>query len=126
MKRLYEQSEDFEAEITVLSERDGGRKTPPFNGIHWDFLYDGDRPEDDLFVIWPEFIDTNGDAIPRDLPLVGTLRARMYIVNRELAASVHSGRIQVGVNFFAMEGPHKVAKGVVTRVTGLAGIAYAS
>lgn len=126
MKRLYEHPDDFEAEIAILSELEGGRKTPPLNGIRWDFLYDGDRAEDSLYMIWPEFIDSKGDAIPKDIPLAGTLQARMHILNREAAASIHKKRIQVGTAFFAMEGPHKVAKGVVTRVTGLAGASHAS
>lgn len=126
MKRLYEHPADFEAEIAIFSEREGGRKTPPLNGIRWDFLYDGDRAEDGLYMIWPEFIDSNGDAIPQNIPLAGSQQARMHILNREAAASIHKTRIQVGTTFFSMEGPHKVARGVVTRVTGLAGVSHAS
>lgn len=126
MKRLYEHRDDFEAKIIVLSEADGGRATAPFNGIRWDFLYEGEEPTESLYMIWPEFIDEFGDAIPKDIPLTGTLKARMHILNRELAESVHRNRIKVGTIFFSMEGPKKVARGVVTRITGLAGDPNAS
>ena len=119
MNRLYNRQDDFEAELTIFSEADGGRKTPPLNGIRWDFLYDGDDSKDGLYEIWPEFIDSKGNAIPPDMPLVGTYRARMHILNRELAESVHRKRIKPGTKFFSMEGSHRVTKGVVVKVTGL-------
>ena len=120
MKRLYDVPEDFEAEITILSAEEGGRRTPPFNGIRWDFLYAGDRVEDgDLHMIWPEFLDEVGDALATDLPLKGTYRARMYILLNEGRQRVHRQRISEGTAFFCMEGPRKVARGTVTKVTGL-------
>lgn len=118
MKRLYDRQEDFEAEITILIEAEGGRKTPPFNGIRWDFVYEGDDING-MYMIWPEFIDSEGNAISNDVPLKGTYRARMHILNRELAQSMHRNRIKPGISFYSMEGPHKVAKGVVLKVTGL-------
>lgn len=126
MKRLYDHHDDFEAEMVILPEQEGGRKSAPFNGIRWDFLYEGDKPTESLYMIWPEFVDGKDDAIPRDVPLKGTLRARMYIVDRKLADALHRDRIKVGTKFFAMEGACKVAKGMVTKITGLAGDSNAS
>lgn len=119
MKRLYDRQEDFEAEITIFTEAEGGRRTPPLNGIRWDFVYEGDDVKDGMYMIWPEFIDSEGNAISKDVPLKGTYRARMYILNRERAHSMHRDRIKPGTSFYSMEGPHKVAKGVVLKVTGL-------
>lgn len=119
MKRLYDRQADFEAEITFLTESEGGRKTPPFNGIRWDFLYAGDDVKDGVYMIWPEFTDQEGNAIPTDVPLKGTYYARMHIVDRELAETLHRDRIKPGVRFFSMEGAHKVAMGIVIKVAGL-------
>lgn len=115
----YNRQDDFEAEITILTEAEGGRKTPPLNGIRWDFMYDGDDIKDGLYMIWPEFTDSEGNAIPKDMPLVGKYRARMHILNREMAETFHRNRIKPGIKFFSMEGPHKVATGVILKVTGL-------
>jgi hypothetical protein len=121
MRRLYDHKDDFEAQIVILARTEGGRETPPRNGIRWDLMYEEDDCGDPhLYIIWPEFINEDGDALPRDLPLSGTLQARMHILNDELAKSVHKGRVQVGTRFFMMEGAHKVARGTVSRVTGLA------
>ena len=120
MRRLYEHKDDFEAEIVILTRAEGGRDTPPLNGIRWDLMYeDDDEGAPCLYIIWPEFIDANGDALPRDVPLSGTLRARMHIINDEFAKSLHKNRIRVGTRFFMMEGAHKVARGTVSRITGL-------
>lgn len=72
------------------------------------------------FLIRSGHFDNKGDAIPKDVPLKGTVRARMHIVSRELANSLHRDRIHVGTKFFAMEGARKVANGTVTKITGLA------
>jgi translation elongation factor EF-Tu-like GTPase len=110
---------DFEADITILTEEEGGRRTPAFNGIRFAFLYDGDSIEDGMYDIWPELIDSVGNVIPSDVLLSGTLHARMYFIAIRLADSVHRHRIKTGVKFFAMEGSHLVARGIVTKVTGL-------
>ena len=46
MKSRYDGPDDFEAEITIFTEEEGGRTTPPRNGIRWDFMYPEDRAED--------------------------------------------------------------------------------
>lgn len=119
MKRLYENQDAFEAEITIFTESEGGRKSPPLNGIRWDMAYEVDEPQGKLYMVWPEFIDESGDAIDSGIPLKGTLKARMHILSEEMV-DLHAKRISVGTIFFSMEGIKKVAKGVVTRVTGLA------
>jgi len=119
MKQLYRTPGDFEAKITILTKKEGGRKTPPFNGIRWDLMYPEDEPEDGVYMIWPEFIDAKGDAISQDIPLEGTLNARMHILNQDLAEKLHSSRIKIGSTFYCVEGRKKVATGSVTKLTGL-------
>ena len=71
-------------------------------------------------MIWPEFTDDNGDAIPKETPLKGTLNARMHILNQEMKTKTHVPRIKLETEFYSMEGSHKVAKGIITKITGLA------
>ena len=42
----------------------------------------------------------------------------MHIVAKEMKPE-HRDRIKVGTELYSMEGAHKVAKGIVTRITGL-------
>jgi translation elongation factor EF-Tu-like GTPase len=122
MHRLYKQPDDFEANIRILSTAEGGRVTPPFNGIRWDFGYEGDDAlASTLFMIWPDFIDEAGDSLPTDqaLPIGVLLRARMTVVVNEMRSDVHRERISVGTQFYCYEGPKRVAAGTVAKLTGL-------
>ena len=118
--RLY-RHDDFEATVRIYSAAEGGRRTPAFNGIRWDFAYAEDRPSDSLYMIWPDFFAGDGQSLPTDQPLpVGpALSARMLVLMDEMQAEVHRGRIAPGVRFFCHEGGRRVAEGVVTRITGL-------
>lgn len=118
--RLYAH-DDFEAIIHIYGPDEGGRRTPAFNGIRWDFAYADDLPAATLYMIWPDFFAAEGQSLPTDKPLpVGIeLSARMAIVVDEMRSDVHRGRIAPGVRFFCQEGGRQVAEGVVTRITGL-------
>lgn len=111
--------DDFEATIRIYSVAEGGR--PVCNGIRWDFAYAEDNPPDTLYMIWPDFFATGGRSLPTNQPLpVGVeLSARMGVVMDQMRAEVHRSRIAPGVRFFCHEGRHRVAEGVVTRITGL-------
>lgn len=113
---LYDKEYDFEARITILTESEGGRSIPPSNGIRWDFLYaeDAEQKSTPLFMIWPEFLSDDGFLIPEDVDLCGTYRARMYVVDDTMKEKVHNQRIKEGVEFYMCEGPHIMAKGIVT------------
>ena len=125
MPRLYKQLDDFEAIIRIFSTDEGGRLTPPFNGIRWDFAYaDDDVPTTTgLYMIWPDFVDEAGDSLPTDqaLPIGVALQARMTIVVDEMRSKLHRERISVGTQFYCHEGSKRVASGTVTKVTGLFG-----
>lgn len=118
MPRLFPY-DDFEAQITLRSIEQGGRRSPVFNGIRWDIAYD-DLPGE-LWMVWPEFMTVDGQSWPRDrvLPVGVPLAARMLVVRDELRASFHRQRIRVGVQFGFYDGPHRQADAVVTRITGL-------
>ncbi len=122
MPRLYKQPDDFEAIIRIFSTEEGGRITPPYNGIRWDFAYaEDDVPATGLFMIWPDFVDETGDSLPTDqaLPIGVALRARMTVVVDEMRSKLHRERISVGTEFYCHEGPKRVATGTVTKLTGL-------
>ncbi len=119
LTRLYGAQEDFVARITILTEDEGGRKTPPVNGIRWDFLYADDEVQDGLYMIWPDFFGEDGSSFPKDIQLTGTLNARMFILSKEGIPEWHQERLQEGTEFFCMEGPKRVAKGVVTKLAGI-------
>lgn len=104
---------DFEAAIAILSRSEGGRETPPHNGIRWDFCYHGDDVSLGLYNIWPYFFNSQGTPMPMEQPLVGVFEARMFIANREML-EFHAHRISVGTKFNCHEGAHIVATGVVT------------
>ena len=52
MRRLYQKPDDFEGVVRILTEREGGRRTPTFNGIRWDLRYFHET-EDHLSMVWP-------------------------------------------------------------------------
>jgi translation elongation factor EF-Tu-like GTPase len=121
MHRLYSTPDDFEAVIRIFSETVGGRKTPPFNGIRWDFSYASDPPSNQLYMIWPDFFSSSGDSLPTNAQLsIGIeLPARMTVVVDEMREQIHRVRIAPGVEFYCHEGSKRVALGRVTRLTGL-------
>lgn len=117
--RLYAQEADFEARIRILTEVEGGRKTPPFNGIRWDFRYADDAPGAEIFMIYPDFFDDEGESLPPDEQISGTRNARMHIVVKEMIPRVHQNRIGVGTKFYCVEGARAVAEGEVTKLVGI-------
>lgn len=115
---------DFEAEIRIFNESEGGRRIPAFNGIRWDFSYHDRLPNDDcfgLYAIHPDFFDEQGNSLAPNTPLpVGKLlSARMLIVRNEMREKVHRARLSEGTKFYCHEGGLRVAEGKVTRITGL-------
>ncbi|KAF1054527.1 MAG: hypothetical protein GAK43_00810 [Stenotrophomonas maltophilia] len=120
MNRLYPLADDFEARIRLYRAEEGGRRQPAVNGIRWDFAYADDTALT-LYMIWPDFCDALGDSLPRDQPLpVGVeLRAWMTVVNDEMRCTLHRQRLAPGTRFYCHEGPHRVAEGRITRLTGL-------
>ncbi len=120
MPGQFDDYTDFEAVIRVLTPDEGGRQSPAFNGIRWDFAYAEDEPADEIYMIWPEFLDEDGVSFSTDrpLPVDRSLQARMRIVVPEMRV-FHRRRIRPGTRFFCHEGSRRVAEGVVTRLTGL-------
>ncbi|MCR9086525.1 MAG: hypothetical protein NXH97_07275 [Rhodobacteraceae bacterium] len=125
MTDLYLTEPDFEVEITILTEEQRGRKTPPHNYIRWDFGYAEDNPHEpernldaEIYMIWPNFLDDDGTPIEKGIPLIGTYKARMHILVKE-KLDYHRKRISVGLKFNCHEGARIVARGVVTKLRAI-------
>ena len=121
MKRLHCIPDDFEAVIKIYTADEGGRLTPPFNGIRWDFAYAEDPVGNGIYMVHPDFVDDYGDSLPPDQPLpIGVeLNARMTIGIDAMREAVHRSRIREGQRFYCQEGAKRVAEGRVTRITSL-------
>lgn len=117
MTRLYQRRDDFEALVRILTAREGGRRLPAYNGIRWDLRY-FHQADTELSMVWPEFIDEEGEILPTDRPLTGVLRARFYVVAEEMR-DFHRQQVRRGVGFFCVEGAHVCAAGIVSKITGL-------
>ena len=114
---LYNKEPDFEATITVYPPGPTGRRVPARNGIRWDLRYRSDPAN--IYMIWPEFVTDEGELISSDVPLIGTYRARMYIVSGDMKDKVHREKMKVGVKFYMVEGPIECAEGIVTKILNM-------
>jgi len=121
MTLLSQGRDDFAATIRILREDEGGRRTPPRNGIRWDLCYADDDPKDTLWMVWPDFLDHSGESRSEEeeLPVGVPLPAKMFVLSEQLRAEVHRKKVQVDTRFYCHEGPKRVAEGVVTRITHL-------
>lgn len=118
MNASFSDKADFEAEITIFTSEQGGRTSPTYNGIRWDFRYHGDNVSEGIYMIHPSFLDPNGCPVPKNQPLAGTLTAQMSIIISEMADD-HRHRILVGTKFYCHEGRREVAIGKVTKLLAL-------
>src|SRR5262249_29463472 len=112
--------DDCEAVVRIYTPAEGGRRTPAFNGLRWDFPYADDPTTAQLYMIWPDVCGSDGRSLPTNQPLpVGVeLPARLWVVADEMRAEVHRGRLVPGLRFYCHEGGRRVGEGVVTRLTG--------
>ena len=121
MAQRFQGRDDFEATIRILREDEGGRRTPPRNGIRWDICYAEDDPKDTLWMVWPDFLDESGESRSEEEELsVGVpLPAKMFVLVDQMRADVHRKKAKVGVRFLCHEGSRRVAEGVITKITHL-------
>jgi translation elongation factor EF-Tu-like GTPase len=109
---------DFEAEVRFLTPEEGGRKGPAVQGYRPDLHYDDDET-DELWMIWPRFLDASGQELPEGTLIPQCTKAQFYIVNDDLRRTIHRRRLREGVRFHIYEGPHRVASGLVTKILSL-------
>mgnify|MGYP001558373959 CR=1 FL=1 len=109
---------DFEAEVRFLTADEGGRQGPAMQGYRPDIHYDDDET-DQLWMIWPRFIDDIGQELQKGAVIPSLARAHFYIINTELRSTVHRARLREGVRFHICEGQHRVAACRVTKILSL-------
>jgi hypothetical protein len=121
--RTYEQirghGPDFIVKYRLYSPEEGGRKVT-FQHLRCDFMYEGEHPtRDGIYMIHPQFLDTNGKAIQDGIqvPLEGN--ASMWILVPEMRGTVHQERIKVGTRGHFMEGGRKVGDVEVVQIAQL-------
>jgi hypothetical protein len=120
-KRKANPIHDFEVKYRFFSVEEGGRETGmPFQGYRSDWAYEGDDvKKTGVYMIHPEFIDSDGNVLEKDAQVPSEGIARMRILNRELRETIHKKRIKVGVKGFFMEGGRRVAEAEVIRIVGM-------
>ncbi len=111
---------DFLVNYRILTEAEGGRISPVYQGIRWDLWYKvSDIEGNYLFMVWPEFLDEKGDVvIQRHSPVPNIGMAQLWIINENMRY-YHQQRIVEGMQGFACEGARRVAEYRVTKVVGL-------
>ncbi|MFN8416367.1 MAG: hypothetical protein U0U66_08555 [Cytophagaceae bacterium] len=96
---------DFRVRYKFRSSQNGGRKSgEPYQGIRCDFSFDNE-PENIMYMIWPEFEDTNGNILlhnEKAVPNAGT--ARMWVINNEMRPYLYD-KIKIGEKGYFREGP---------------------
>ena len=114
---IFGHSPDFEVTYKIFSPEEGGRKTPAYQGIRWDFSYE--EYADEGFMIWPEILDgSTSEVLKTGTPIPNYGKATMWILNFQLR-SLHQKRIKIGVRGYFMEGRQKVSVCEVIQIAGL-------
>jgi hypothetical protein len=120
-RRLADMRKDFEVRYRFFSPEEGGRKTGPAHQFYRsDWLYDGDDVfRDGIYAIYPIFLDDAGNIVDPDIKVAVEGTAQMFILNDELRSTLHVKRIKPGVRGYFMEGPHRVAEAIVTKLLAI-------
>ena len=107
---------DFEVTYRIYSAEECGRKTPAFQGIRWDFMYEEYPGE--AFMI-PEILDVKTkQPLISEIPIPEYGVATMWIVAPQLRP-MHRQRLNVGTRGYFIEGNRKVGVCEVTQIIGL-------
>jgi hypothetical protein len=111
---------DFRVRYKFYAKEEGGRSSLPYQGYRCDFWYDqGSQTDNQLFMIWPEFENSDGQVIlQNDCPVPVSGIARMWIIIPE-SRPLHSEKIKPGLVGYFMEGGKKVAECEVIELVGL-------
>ncbi|MBD2714876.1 hypothetical protein KBK19_07510 [Microvirga sp. STR05] len=100
-------SPDFRVSYSLYSAEEGGRKTPAYQHIRWDFRYDDESISTRTFHIWPEILHPDGTLLLNEhVPAHGL--ADMFVVFPGSRA-YHQQHIRLGVRGYFVEGARRVA-----------------
>ncbi|MFD2721728.1 hypothetical protein ACFST9_23635 [Hymenobacter monticola] len=104
---------------SLFSAEEGGRTTPHFQQIRWDFSYADEEiiMRNLLFMIWPEFITPSGEMLPEGESMPRHGLADMLIINPD-SRSFHCQHIKRGLRGYLHEG-HRIGVCEVVEVLAL-------
>lgn len=108
--KSYELVINRQFDFVVKYKFNDSRNIIPSQGYRSDFMYYEDKAEDGLWMIWPEFLDIEGNIITdksKSVDSEGT--SLMWIINLDMIDK-HKERISIGQKGFFMEGSKKVAE----------------
>lgn len=110
---------DFRVSYSLFNAEEGGRKTPHFQHIRWDFSYEDEEiaTRNSLFIIWPEFVTPSGEVLPEGEPMPAHGLANMFIINPAYR-NFHSQHIKPGLRGYFHEG-NRIGVCEVVEVLGL-------
>ena len=96
---------DFRVSYRLFNAEEGGRNTPHFQHIRWDFSYADENISEpnQAFMIWPEFVSGAGAVLPKGEPMPRYGLADMFIINPAFR-DFHCQHIRVGVKGYVHEG----------------------
>jgi hypothetical protein len=98
---------DFRVSYTLYSAEEGGRKTPAYQHIRWDFRYDDPAISTGTFIVWPEILLPSGTTLVDGcVPTHGL--ADMFIVF-PTSRAFHQQHIKPGLRGYFVEGARRVA-----------------
>jgi hypothetical protein len=117
---MYKQPPDFEADVRFLTPEEGGRtgRWGPVRqayrcDVHWD-----DDPSDVIWMIWPMFLDENGQELPTGAVVPQVSRSHFYIFSEATRPMIYQQWLREDARFHLTEGRHRVAACTVTKVLG--------
>lgn len=106
---------DFLVEYRFIKPENGGRAQPPYQGYRSDLQYEEEnRKKQNMYCIWPEFLDGNGEVI-RDENLIVPEQGKafMWILFFDDMWKYHAKNAVPGRKCWFMEGSRKVAEATV-------------
>jgi len=116
-KERFKRQEDFVVKYRFYTPEENGRQTLPNQHIRNDFWYDHqDHEANQIFMIHPEFEDSEGNIIEGQVPQEGI--AKMWILVPKMF-DYHKERIKVGQLGYFHEGARKTAICEIIEIKGL-------
>lgn len=107
---------DFRVTYRLFTEEEGGRKTPAYQHIRWDFCYEDSAMPTGNLMVYPEFLDPDGKMIPNG-PFAPVGQAAMFCLSTSGQTS-HHPYIRPGVRGYFVEGARRVGVCEVVEVLG--------
>lgn len=109
-KDIINRDYDFRVKYRLYSQEEGGRGTPVYQGIRWNFWYESEKHEtQSIFIIWPEFEDEHKEIITSNIPVPVEGTAQMWIINNDWF-DYHIARIRAGTKGYFHEASRRVGE----------------